>query len=126
MAEEEYGGTPLRQLLIEAIRWTEEAATHITTRSTRYPDRDELDVEPEWATEAALDPNRLVAVTGGLSIEVIGWSPSAPPREGDVSGRLLKVWVIPDDITGEGSWLGASACAANRQERQRYEEVNHE
>jgi hypothetical protein len=126
MVEEEYGAIPLRQLGIEAIHWTEEAATHITTRTARYPDRDELDVEPEWATEAALDPHRLVALTGGLSIEVIGWSPSAPPREGDVSGRVLKVWVIPDDARGGGSWLGASACAANRQERQRYVEVNHE
>ena len=115
-----YEGVPLAELRVETVRWTRAAAEHIRTRRARYPDRvSEFDVEPEWATEAALDPDRLVATTGGASIEVIGRSGSAPPRTPNEKGRVLKVWLVPEDMD-EGAWLGASACAANGKERRAY------
>ena len=118
-----YEGIPLDELRIETIRWTSAAAEHIRTRRHRYPDRmNELDIEPEWATEAALDPDRLVATTGGRSIEVIGRSVSAPPRGARGTGRVLKVWLVPEDLA-EGTWLGASACAANQRERRAYRDA---
>lgn len=118
-----YKGVPVSELRIDSILWSEERSEHLRTRTARYPGRNELDLEPEWATEAGLDPHRIVSLTGGLSIEVVGWSPSAPRREGEAGGRLLKVWLIPDEQT-EGGWLGASACPANEFARKKYEEMN--
>lgn len=120
----EYRGVPVDRLHIDSILWTEERAEHIRTRTRRYAGREELDLEPEWATEAALDPARLVSITGGLSIEVIGWSSSAPARGGG-RGRVLKIWLIPAEDQ-EGLWYGASACAGNRYERRKYKEMNGE
>ncbi|MGH9641422.1 MAG: hypothetical protein ACRD3Q_03260 [Terriglobales bacterium] len=59
---------------------------------------DEFDVEPEWASEALLDPDRLVGSGGsasGLSVKVLGWSASAPAYDGGGFGRILKVLVVP-------------------------------
>lgn len=92
-----YEGIPLSELRIDIIEWTPERSAHIRTRSARYARPNEFDVEPEWATEAALDPVRLVSTTAGKSIEVIGLSRSAPPRQASQDGRLLKVWLYPKD-----------------------------
>jgi len=84
----EYFGIPLSELRIDALNWSAERAEHIRTRKERYGPN-EFDIEPEWATEAALEPNRIVGLAGGLSqsIEVIGHSEGAQ--------ALLKVWLYP-------------------------------
>lgn len=78
-------------------------------------------MEPEWATEAALDPDRIVRLTGGKSLEVVGSSSSAPPRNRGERGRILKIWIVPKSLE-EGDWWGASACEANSIERRAYKE----
>jgi hypothetical protein len=115
----EYRGIPIEQLEINGIRWNQEEAQHIRTRTQRYPERRELDVEPEWATEAALDPLRIAAPTTGLSLVVIGLSWSAPPRRDYERGRILKVWLQPEDLA-TGMWFGKSASDANEEDRKRY------
>ena len=121
MNEDTYQGIPLSRLEINDVDWTVQGE-HIRTRTQRYPDRREFDIEPEWATEAALDPGRLIATTGGLSIEIIGRSVQAPSRSDESGGRILKIWVIPADLQA-GSWIGTSACEANGKERQKYGDI---
>lgn len=120
MPPEDYAGIPLTRLRIEAVDWTYRGE-HIRTRSKRKGPK-EFDVEPEWATEAALDPDRIFRTTGGMSIEVIGLSPSAPPRREGETGRLLKVSIVPKRLE-EGEWWRASASEANETDRRRYREV---
>ena len=78
-----YRGVPLDELRIESVEWTDAQAEHIRTRTTRKGST-ELNIEPEWATEAVFDPDRIVGLPGsGQSIKVIGYSESAK--------QLLKV-----------------------------------
>ncbi len=114
-----YEGIALSELRIDEVDWFHRGE-YIRTRTVRYPDRLEFDVEPEWATEAATDPLRLVSTTGGKSIEVIGWSASAPGLQEGEQGRVLKVWLVPKDLS-HGVWWGASACDGNRSNRNEYE-----
>lgn len=116
-----YEGVPYEDLPIDAVDWLHRAE-HIRTRSARYGPG-ELDVEPEWATEAALDRLRLVGPGSGRSVEVVGYSPSAPARDRSGTGRVLKVWLVPKEQAGEppqGAWWGASACDGNDQDRRDY------
>jgi len=114
----EYFGIPLERLLIDSVRWTPGGSEHIKTRTERHG-TGEFNVEPEWATEAVLDPDRIVAPAGANSdsLEVIGFSASAD--------ELLKVWIYPEDLQ-EGTWFGASACKANSTDRRNYKEVNED
>jgi hypothetical protein len=62
------------------IYWSEEAACHIRTRSSRYPGA--VDIEPAWTTEAMDDPEALwfepdPKSDSGLGIRIIGYSVSA-------------------------------------------------
>lgn len=107
----------LEDLAIESVDWTHRGE-HIRARSQRYG-RSEFDVEPEWATEAALDPSRLIDRSSEHSIVVLGLSPSAPPKDPQDEGRLLKVWLVPKDLD-RGDWWGASACEANASDRRKY------
>lgn len=66
---EGYEGIPLEELRIDDIDWTHRAE-HIRTRSHRSAGRD-LDIEPEWATEAAKDPERLIRRATGGAIKVV-------------------------------------------------------
>jgi hypothetical protein len=109
----EYRGVPVSGLRIDAIEWTEDRAEHIRTRTKRYGPG-QIDVEPEWATEAATDPVRLAGpAQSGESLQVVGWSGSC--------GRILKVWLFPKDMEA-GEWYGASACEANDTNKRRYNE----
>lgn len=109
----------LEDLPIETVDWTHRAE-HIRWRSQRYGPA-EFDVEPEWATEAAMDRNRLIDRASDRSVVVIGWSSSAPPRQPQDEGRVLKVWLVPKDLQ-HGDWWGASACEANDSDRRQYQE----
>ena len=109
-----YKGIPLEELRIESVEWTEDRAEHIRSRSIRKGTA-ELDVEPEWATEAALDPGRIVGLTTSESIKVIGYSGAID--------RILKIWLFPKDLEA-GDWWGASACEANGTDRRNYKEAD--
>ncbi len=108
-----FQGVPLEELLIDDVIWLPEAVAHMRNRreaqGTFCP-------EPEWATEAALEQERLVALaTPDVSIKVIGRSSSAD--------EILKVWLQLSDIwTGE--WHGQSAARANDTEQRRYKEAS--
>lgn len=84
----EYFGIPLERLRIESVYWSPERSDHIRTRSARHGPN-EFDVEPEWATQAVMDPKRIVApaAANSDSLEVIGFSAS--------TNELLKVWIYP-------------------------------
>jgi hypothetical protein len=118
--EELFEGIPYAQLQIDSVDW-EHRAEYIRTRSARYGPG-EFDVEPEWATEAALDPQRLVGRgSSATSIQVIGRSQSAPGRTPAEVGRVLKVWLVPKDHPpASGDWWGASACDGNKKDQQVY------
>jgi len=110
-----YKGVPLTELRIEAVRWSEEAIAHIRSRASRK-NPGEQSVEPEWATEAALDHRRLVRLGGGenkatRSLVVLGWSPSCE--------RVLKVWIWTDEPSSD-LWEGASAAFTKPSTENRY------
>lgn len=91
--------------------WTETAAKHIRTRSSRYPGA--VDIEPDWTQEAV---NDLFAVwlepdprsVSRLGIRIIGYSASA--------GLVLTV------IAVRQAWRlrGATAYQASGQDLRRY------
>jgi hypothetical protein len=85
VAGEQFDGIPVGELPIDEVAWSEERAKHIRTRTERKGPV-EINIEPLWASEAALDPNRLVRRGSGReSVEVLGYSPSAR--------RVLLVWI---------------------------------
>ncbi len=119
--EPTFEGIPYGDLPRESVDWTHRGE-HIRTRSHRKGPR-EFDVDPVWATEAALDPRALIGPgSSASSVEVIGYSSSAPAREGTGTGRILKVWLVPKDRPPSGAWWGASACDANDHDRRVYDE----
>ena len=112
MAAEEFDGIPLSELPIDEVAWSEERAMHIRTRAERKGPA-EINIEPQWASEAALDPNRLVRRGSGReSVEVLGYSPSAR--------RVLLVWIYTTEHPPSGVWQGGSAIAAGRRLRAAY------
>ena len=112
MAGEEFDGIPVGELPIDEVAWSDERAKHIRTRAERKGPA-EVNIEPLWASEAALDPNRLVRRgTGRESVEVLGYSPSAR--------RVLLVWIYTTEHPPGGSWQGGSAIAASRRLRAAY------
>lgn len=107
-----YRGIPLEDIEIEGVMWTDEQAEHLRTRTIRYGPG-ETNLEPEWATEAALDPFGQVRLPKGEShsLIVIGWSYSAR--------RVLKVFIHPIDLQA-GLWAGGSAAKVKDSVAKRY------
>ena len=100
------------ELPIEEVVWSQERARHIRTRTERKGPG-EINIEPQWASEAALDANRLVRRgSGAESAEVIGYSPTAR--------RVLLVWIYTLEHPPTGIWHGGSAIAAGRRLRAAY------
>jgi hypothetical protein len=101
--EETYDGIAVSELRIDSVEWSPEQAEHIRTRSRRY--RGALDIEPEWATEAALDPQARIgldrASKTGEGIRVTGWSGGA--------GRVLTDILFPTAHPPRGAWLGVTS-----------------
>lgn len=123
-AADTYDDVPYAELVFTEVDWSE-AAEHLRNRSGRTQRPAELDVEPEWATEALADRRRLAGSAGsrsGLTVKILGWSPSAPARRVGEQGRLLKVIAVPKDHPPAGRWWGATAMEANAADRRRYEE----
>lgn len=113
----QYKGVDLAALQIDGIAWSEEASDHVRSRPQRQHGQPSL--EPEWCTEAALDPRRIVRVAGAdkpetASLKVVGFSPSAFGR-----GEVLKVWIWSDDPHGR-TWNGGSGVTANNADRRLY------
>lgn len=111
-----YDGVDLADLPIHDVIWTPERIAHIRSRTTRYGP-DDIDIEPEWASEAAVDGWALRAPDPtsrtGESLRVIGYS--------SLLRRTLMVVVIPDEHPPTGLWWGLTARPANRAEREGYE-----
>jgi hypothetical protein len=59
MAGEDFDGIPVGELPIDEVLWSDDRAKHIRTRTERKGPA-EINIEPLWASEAALDPNRMV------------------------------------------------------------------
>ncbi len=114
---EEYRDIPDSSLRIEAIEWTDERVDLIRNRTKRLGSG-EIDIEPKWATEAAMDVYRLAgpAHSGG-SLQVVGFSQSCR--------AVLKVWLYPKDLEA-GAWYGASACLASQTNQRQYKKRKEE
>jgi hypothetical protein len=114
--EETYDGIPVSELRLDSVEWSPAQADHIRTRSSRYPGA--LNIEPEWATEAALDPRARIgrdpASKTGESIRVTGWSAAAT--------RVLTVILLPAAHPPDGEWLGATAWTTKGRDLRDYEE----
>jgi hypothetical protein len=111
----EYDGILYGELPINEVDWTHRA-DYIRTRSIRKG-RPEFDVEPEWATQAALDPQRRVGDGGsesGETIRVVGRSVLAQ--------AVLTVLLLPKEHPPIGDWWGVNAWKANERERREYED----
>jgi len=109
-----YDGIPLSELPITAVDW-EYRCEYIRTRSKRKGP-DEFDVEPEWATEAVLDPQAVIrrdrASRSGEGLRLTGFSAGAD--------RVLVVILIPKEHPPTGDWWGVNAWSANDRD---YEET---
>ena len=108
-----FQGIRLDELAIDSVEWLPEAVAHMRARRA---EQGAYCPEPEEATEAALEPGRIVRVARpDASIKVIG--------RADSTNKLLKVWLQPIDVI-EGDWYGQSACEANSSDFNRYKEAN--
>lgn len=109
-----YGVAP-DELPFDDIDW-EHRGGYIRTRSSRKPG--DFDVEPEWATEAVFDENRMIAAPdpaskSGESVRLLGYSQSV--------NRVLVVILRPKNLpTIDGVWWGVNAWAANSMALRRY------
>ena len=103
------------------IGWPDWCANHVMTRTSRYPDNpDELDIEPEWATEAALDPYRHLSLTQENDLRATGWASDAPNASwSQRPGRVLRVILKPIDIDA-GLWSGFTAAPASQKAAEWY------
>ena len=113
-----YDGVPYRRLPIDAVDWRHRGEL-LRRRSVLAGRAGELDVEPEWATEAALDRGRLVGDGGGasgLGVRVVGRSVS--------SGLLLTVVLVPKRRPPTGEWWGATAWVADEAQRRAYRDAS--
>jgi hypothetical protein len=74
-----YDGIAILDLRVDSVTWTPGQAQHVCTRSGRYPGA--VNLEPERATEAAMDPKRRFGVDPasktGEGIRVVGRSATA-------------------------------------------------
>ncbi|WP_106538954.1 transposase [Haloactinopolyspora alba] len=107
-ASQTFHGREPTDLPIEEIDWSHRG-DYIRSRSARKPG--DFNVEPEWATEAAVDEERIVAAPdpaskSGETIRVVGYSESA--------NRVLVVILLPVNLPQiDGSWIGVNAWTAN-------------
>lgn len=89
--------------MVGQLWWDDEDATHIRTRSTRYPDAQNL--EPAWTMQAAADPYRLLRDPDPRSrvgyLRLIGYSPTA--------GLVITVIADPNDWSGVTAWKTTGA-----------------
>lgn len=116
MAEEEtYDGIAIPDLRVDSVTWTAEQAEHVRMRSSRYPGA--VNLEPEWATEAVMDPKRRFgldpASKTGEGIRVVGRSATA--------AQVLTVILVPEEHPPTGAWLGVTAWVTKGRDLRDYE-----
>jgi hypothetical protein len=104
--------------MAERIEWSDDAARHIRTRSTRYPG--DTDIEPAWTAEAVNDPRRLVAEPDPKSahinsVRTIGYSSTAQV--------VITVCALRD---ARGVQHGATAWKTRRTDLRQYHETAQE
>lgn len=113
-----YKGVPLEDIFISSIEWPDEAAMYIRTRAVRR--KNDRDVEPTWATEAATSHGAEASwappLDGSDAIEsdsllVLGYS--------DAVAAVLKIWLRPRDLVS-GAWFGVNAAFAKDSIAQRF------
>jgi hypothetical protein len=113
--EETYDGIALPDLRVDSVTWTAGQAEHVRTRSSRYPGA--VNLEPEWATEAVMDPGRRFGLSPasktGEGIRVVGWSATA--------AQVLTVILIPEEHPPTGAWLGVTAWVTKGRDLRDYE-----
>lgn len=113
--EETYDGIAIPDLRVDSVTWTPGQAEHVRTRSSRYPGA--VNLEPEWATEAAMDPKRRFGVDPasktGEGIRVVGRSATA--------AQVLTVILIPSEHPPTGAWLGVTAWVTKGRDLRDYE-----
>ena len=106
-----YDGIPVVDLPISEVDVPD--PVHLQ-RSLRYPGA--MDLEPEAAVEAALDPDALIArdprSRTGEAIRVVGYSPLAR--------RVLVIVLLPHEHPPGGRWHVATAWPASRSLRDTY------
>ena len=96
------------------VRWTQARVEHIGTRSDRY--RDAIDIEVEWTDEAVADPRAVVSDPDPKShtgaVRIVGYSPAA--------GFVVTVIVarIDDELWGVTAWRTTGS------ERRGYQEAH--
>ena len=104
--------------MTERIGWSDDAAEHIRTRSTRYPG--DTDIDPIWTTEAVDDPLRLVVEPDPKSahinsVRTTGYSPAAQ--------MVITVCALRD---ARGVQHGTTAWKTRRADLRRYYEIAQE
>jgi hypothetical protein len=113
VSEDLYDGVPIECLSIDVVHVPD--PTHLR-RSLRYPGA--LDIAPEHAVQAELDPRRPVARDPGSrtgeAIRIVGRSRGMK--------RVLIVVVLPEDHPPSGVWRVATAWPADRRSRAIYGE----
>lgn len=117
-----YDGIPYDELPIDSIEVSPDRERHLVRRQ-RKGVATEIDIEPSWVAEAALDPRALVGdgrSRNGESIQVIGLSPSCPAPRGDSHGTVLVVYLVPTTHPPDGHWLVGTAHPAGPVQRRRY------
>ena len=115
--EDSYDGVPISELTIDAVDW-EHRGEYIRTRSKRR--QGEFDVEPEWATEAVVDPSAVIrrdpASLSGQGIRITGFYTSAD--------SVLTVILIPKEHPPRSAWWGVNSWAANARDKREYWEID--
>jgi hypothetical protein len=121
VAGEEFDGIPVGELPIDEVAWSDERAKHIRTRAERKGPA-EVNIEPLWASEAALDPSRLVRrgtgreIGGGAGLLAVGpaggcWCGSTRPgirraAAGRAAARSLRAAGCGQHIGKDGPMTG--------------------
>jgi len=112
--EERYDGIRISELRVDSVEWLPDQARHVRTRSARY--RGAVDIEPEWATQAALDLRARIgldpASKTGEGIRVTGWS--------DGADRVLTAILLPAAHPPAGAWFGVTCWAAKGRDLREY------
>ena len=89
--------------MVDDLWWRKQDAEYIRTRGERYAGA--AGIEPEWALEAAADPQRIVRdpdpKSRSTAIRVIGYSPSA--------GFVITVIATRSDHAGVTAWKTSGA-----------------
>jgi hypothetical protein len=109
--EDVYDGIPVVELPIRDVDVPDPAYLR---RAERYPGA--VDIAPEEAIEAAVDPRALIArdpkSRSGEAVRVVGYSAAA--------GRVLVVVLLPHEHPPRGLWHLATAWPADRRLREAY------